>query len=432
MTMYDSSRDPGPALCLSGGGFRAALFHLGAVRRLNELGALSRIRVVTSVSGGSILNGVLATKWTKLTPAPDGVLGGFEEHVARPLREFCAADLRTRLLVTGRLDPANWPTLIRTYFAVPASFLAREYSPLIRGRLGELPDPAEGGPRFVFCATNTITGACWHFHGGPAGRMGDFYAGFRSTGDVTVADAVAASSAFPPGFAPLRLRVPPREPDERMDPWGRLQPVSSKRGRQLHWDHTRTVSLTDGGVYDNLGVEPVWDRCRTLLVSDAQRLFTSSAGSPWLVARLLRAVDVGLEQVGAVRKRWLIDQYRTTDQQYRRQGAYWGLTTRPRDYPESPQLCYGDPVRERIQQVRTDLNAFEEKEAGCLENHGYCIADVAVRSHLAGWMPTGVGFSWPSPEVQPDGASDTEAINALKYSHVRNWPRDIKRALWGV
>ena len=57
---------PGVALCLSGGGFRATLFHLGALRRLNEFGLLSRFDAISSVSGGSILNGVLATRWPRL------------------------------------------------------------------------------------------------------------------------------------------------------------------------------------------------------------------------------------------------------------------------------------------------------------------------------------------------------------------------------
>ena len=50
------------ALCLSGGGFRAALFHLGALRRLNELGILSKINAISSVSGGSIMSAHLAQR----------------------------------------------------------------------------------------------------------------------------------------------------------------------------------------------------------------------------------------------------------------------------------------------------------------------------------------------------------------------------------
>src|SRR3954464_15860941 len=66
LTPEISKRD-GVALCLSGGGYRATLFHLGAVRRLNELGVLSKLKTITSVSGGSILNGMLAAH---LTPWP--------------------------------------------------------------------------------------------------------------------------------------------------------------------------------------------------------------------------------------------------------------------------------------------------------------------------------------------------------------------------
>jgi len=52
----------GIALCLSGGGFRAALFHLGALGRLNELGILSLVDKISSVSGGSIIAAHLAAR----------------------------------------------------------------------------------------------------------------------------------------------------------------------------------------------------------------------------------------------------------------------------------------------------------------------------------------------------------------------------------
>ena len=55
---------PGIALCLSGGGYRAMLFHLGALWRLNELGYLPRLDRVSSVSGGSITAGALAHGWS--------------------------------------------------------------------------------------------------------------------------------------------------------------------------------------------------------------------------------------------------------------------------------------------------------------------------------------------------------------------------------
>jgi len=56
----------GVGLCLSGGGHRAMLFHLGALRRLNEAGQLAAVTRVASVSGGSIIAGLLGMRWTEL------------------------------------------------------------------------------------------------------------------------------------------------------------------------------------------------------------------------------------------------------------------------------------------------------------------------------------------------------------------------------
>src|SRR3954451_16517865 len=65
--------EPGIALCLSGGGYRAMVFHVGALWRLNETGLLGLINRLTSVSGGSITNAILALEWPDLQFGPSGV-----------------------------------------------------------------------------------------------------------------------------------------------------------------------------------------------------------------------------------------------------------------------------------------------------------------------------------------------------------------------
>src|SRR5215471_6123345 len=69
----DLGLSEGIALCLSGGGYRAMLFHAGSLWRLNEPGYLSRIDRFSSVSGGSITSGVLASNWSKLDFDGQGV-----------------------------------------------------------------------------------------------------------------------------------------------------------------------------------------------------------------------------------------------------------------------------------------------------------------------------------------------------------------------
>ena len=77
---------PGIALCLSGGGYRAMLFHLGALWRLNELGLLPRLDKVSSVSGGSITAGQLGLAWSQLRFDSAGVAQNFLERVVQPIR----------------------------------------------------------------------------------------------------------------------------------------------------------------------------------------------------------------------------------------------------------------------------------------------------------------------------------------------------------
>jgi NTE family protein len=418
-----AGRTPGIALCLSGGGFRATLFHLGAVRRLNEFGMLSGLDVITSVSGGSILNGVLATRWPRLAIGTGGVITNFEEEIAKPVRAFCGTDIRTPLLLGTRLNPANWPMLLRDFFSVSAKYLAESYQPLYQRKfLREIPPPGTATPRFVFCATNMVTGACWHFHGGPQGRMGDFYTGYCDSVDVSVSEAVAASSAFTPGFSALRLRLTEQCKLTRIDPWGRERPVSAKRGGENHGSEKTTPILTDGGVYDNLGVEPVWGRY-SLLVSDAGRPFASvSRSSQFFTTRLQRAINISLEQVGAVRKRWLVNELMSG----RQVGALWAINSLLEEFPLGDAQGYGPEVRQLFGPIRTDLNSFTEGEIACLENHGYSLADAAIRSRAPSLCPNAKApFVWPHDNWR----DEARVCRALAKSGRISVLRDIGRLI---
>ena len=183
--------------------------------------------------------------------------------------------------------------------------------------------------------------------------------------------------------------------------------------------------LTDGGVYDNLAVEPIWKTYKTLFVSDAGRPFESIHNSgQGIIARLKRAADISMEQVAAVRKRWLVEDFLGG----RRTGAIWTLHTRLDDFPLADKHGYGANACKSVQKIRTDLDAFSQPEIACLENHGYSLADAALRSRAPAFCPNlSSQFQWPHQHWSDDAA----AVAALAHSDKRTLLRDICRyALW--
>jgi len=397
----------GRALCLSGGGFRAALFHLGALRRLNEVGLLSKLTTISSVSGGSVSNGLLARVWPELVRSLEprsGVFAAFEAAYERPLRAFCATDIRTGPLLWDRIDPRNWATLW-SHDHSATDFLAGRYREHLLGdlRLSDLATiHAAGGPRFVINAANMQTGVNFEFSGE---RIGDYQIGHAAAPEMAVADAVAASSSFTIAFPPIVFTFDPGRFHG-----GRL----AAAGRVDVEPYRRRVVLSDGGVYDNLGLEPVWKTHELVLVSDGGKplgLSLDPGESP--PSRLVRANDVIMNQADAVRKRWLVSSFE--DGTYR--GAYWGLGTEIGGYP-AHGAGYEGQVLDELRAVRTDFDSFAEDEQLVLMNHGWVLTDAALRSYVKGELPDPVpAGTCPSPAL----LDPAQAGPALAKSGQRVW-----------
>lgn len=127
------------ALLLSGPGYRAALFHLGALTRLNELGLLTHVNTVGAVSGGSILAALLATR----VPWPlHSAFREWPEQVAHPLREIARRNMRARAIFRKPFPGA----------AADAALEERYARELIESLGGE----SQSGPNFVFGASGLM------------------------------------------------------------------------------------------------------------------------------------------------------------------------------------------------------------------------------------------------------------------------------------
>jgi NTE family protein len=329
---------------------------------------LSRLSRISSVSGGSITSGVLALAWSRLQDS-GFALNTFVEEVETPLRAFCRRPVDVRAAGEGLLLP----------FRRASDAVADEYRRHLFGAktLQDLPDT----PNFVFMATNLQTGRGVRFS---KAYLGDYLIGLVRSPTVSLATTIAASSAFPPFLSPVVLEEP-----------GAFEAVE---GSVLNArpEYTKVLWLTDGGVYDNLGLQTVWNRCRTVLASDAGApfAFLEGAETDW-VRQTLRALDIATDQARGLRKLALVDDYRRKE----RSGAYWGIDTRIRDYPLADVLPCDEALVAPLAQIRTRLSPFDEAEQGRLINWGYALCDAAMRSYGADLVPGAVRpTEWPAPQ----------------------------------
>ena len=399
------SERSGHALCLSGGGYRAALFHLGAVRRLNECGLLGHLDMISSVSGGSILAAHLArvvTPW----PASDDIFPDWEKRVSAPFRAFCRCDIRTPALLRSLRNP--WRLLRQGLDPVGLEIAYRRL--LTNASLPDLPET----PRFVFCATEMLTATLWRFER-------DVIRSWRTSnlkpqrGD-TVARAVAASSCFPPLFAPM---PPTREAD-------RVAEIEIDAHGDVTGSHLR---LTDGGLYDNLGIEPAIKRHKVLFVSDGGAPFDYAHADGW-VRQSKRYFEVLARQVANLR--WQeFHRLRAGDEIL---GGYWTLThAQPKEDGEPSDGSHGrysaEFARDVIATIRTDLNTFNQTEAAVLENHGYWQADAAIKlSMFSLALP-----SIPDPVCPHPEFTNEKLLRAALRDRARRLPRNpfsALRVLW--
>ena len=297
------------AFSLSGGGFRATLFHLGATRRLNELGILTSVDTITSVSGGSYLSAFLAQAMTAAPYVRGKPIENFDS-LAESIRRLTSYNLRGAIL-WKRFLPTNWSKGL-------AELVADEIDgPLDHAVLTNLP----AAPRFVFCATDLVFGVDLVFE---RVRVGDWRIGYARDesvlGAFPIARAVAASSCFPPVFKPI-------DPGIDVAEYAGGAPSSAVEVKQV-----QQMRLSDGGVYDDMGLEPVWKDHETVIVSDAGAPFDYSTESG-LVSTLLRYTDVIENQSHALRLRWLISNF-TPDSPGTpapMQGTYWERWQFPRE-----------------------------------------------------------------------------------------------------
>lgn len=423
-------------LALSGGGFRAAFYHVGVLAYLADTGLLRRVEVISTVSGGSIVGALYYLHLKRLLESvPDEAISDadYREVVRRVEHELFAAVQRNFRLSAFVSVRANWRMLRSDYSRTdrlgelydewlfrPAAFGTGGARHPVRLRDLKI-HPCGSAPGFhprrdnytrsakvpilLINAATLNTGRNWRF---TASRMGE--GGSSSPRNLEIdtlpryvqahsydalpphlacfplGKAVAASTAVPGLFRPL--------------PLGGLYP-----GRMLQ--------LVDGAVHDNQGIQGLLDeKCDILLVSDASSPLNEVPDpDPNLIPVLQRTQAILLHRVreeqlnrAATLKLALL---------HMRQGitppviAYAGPQGAEPDLPRLPPAPSArrprvhPEVQERLSRVRTDLDSFTEVEAFSLMSFGYKVSE-AVIPHTPGLGPVRTAATkWRFQAVDP-------------------------------
>lgn len=269
------SRDIG--LALSGGGARAAAFHLGCLRALHDLGLLNRVRIISGISGGSLMAALWGYGPTDF--------GEFDRSAVTLLRRGLQRSVARRALHPGRLAHAAVSVGSALLRPGPAATRQATRTDCLADALRDLAfnhttmtETSRVGTDIVLTATDLITGTAVRF----GSATSSSWKHGTITEPVEVANAVAASAAFP-----FLLPAIEQEP---------LFAHASERIRH-------PLLLADGGLYDNLGLTVLQPRrsphytghiynINYIVSCDAGRGPLQNKAPHFLPGRLKRTVEI--------------------------------------------------------------------------------------------------------------------------------------------
>jgi NTE family protein len=289
----------------------------------------------------------------------------YEKLVVEPVRRLASTTIDRPSVITGLLSP----------FSSIGEQVEAELRKRLLGDavLADLPTQ----PTFVFNATNIGSGVLVRF---TRDGVADWRVGRVHNPGLRLSVAVTASSAFPPFLSPYLLKL-------RDAQW------TDDEGNDLAAPEYRDeLALTDGGVYDNMGLETAWKRCRTLFVADAGGSLSPDPdpAKDW-AHHMLRVTHVLDHQVRSLRKRQVIDSL--TDG--RRAGAYVGIRSDITNFQAPNLLDAPLEATARLAAIKTRLKAMPARDQERLINWGYAAADAGLRAHVDPSIQPNATYPYP-------------------------------------
>ncbi len=377
-------------LALSGGGFRATVFHLGVLARLADQNRLEDVTFLSTVSGGSLAIGLIHALNEFRWPSSAAYLA----RVLPRAREVLITQDLQRAMIWRALR-APWH-LFETR-ADDLSALMRQYWGMT-AKLSDLPE----SPRWMINATCCETGKNWRFE---RFRMGDYLFGYSYDTGIPLSDAVASSAGFPGLIGPLvfdatrhawfRYRDRGSSAKELTDPQAHRQRLTEPAQPAFP-----IVHLWDGGVYDNHGLEGLhdfihgWrDDIEFFIVSDGAGRARPEPYRAGVKALLRIATGIMMDQVRSLRARAIVERLIN----HHDPGAFLQMGNTCADVlrqagrsAEAPQLCpacLSDEEAERAASFPTVIRRLTEDEYERLFRHGFEVADYTLYGYYGEAFP---------------------------------------------
>lgn len=357
------------ALALSGGGVRAAVFHLGVLKRLAEWALLEKVTFLSTVSGGSLITGLIYSLSGNRWPSSETFLTS-----VLPRAETILTLQSLQGLFAGNVARHPW-TLAGGRANVLAQTLEKHWRLAI-----PLKDIATR-PRWIINATTYESGKNWRFM---PQRMGDYVLGYVAAPRITLADAVAASSAFPGLVGPFAINTADFD-WANFDKSGHLVPAPRPFSKVLH--------LWDGGLYDNLGVEALFKNDGRGYREGFGFLIVSDGSSPLSLKRKfwptsgMRLLDISGSQVRGLRARSLVDYFRENNDNgvYLRLGNTSAEIDKVATLPHRVELSavLDESAVDSLSTMGTHLLRISPSRFGLLSRHGWEVADATFAAYIS-------------------------------------------------
>ena len=286
-------------LALSGGGFRASVFHIGVLTFLAEKKQLENIAYISTVSGGSLLIGLIYSKNNNKWPSSKEFLDVLAPKLKKQLTE---SSLIKDTFFSLFFRPSNWKYIFQRV-NILAYTLKHVWK--VNSKISDIPEH----PKLVINATTSETGKSWRFSNE---KMGDYLSGYVKAPNIPLSDVIAISAAFPAGFGPYTIAT-------NQFKWFNYKTWTSKDIKEVQPIYTK-LHLYDGGVYDNLGVEPMMSKSNSFLRDEIDYLIVSDASKPLgiepiafifrMVKRTIRLLDITTDQTRSLRARMLFKEFK--------------------------------------------------------------------------------------------------------------------------